>query len=72
MSLSIFSFIQQMPHSDGRLSSHNVPSQYRMHSYYPAATYLTQGLSTTTCVPSLLSLDESSSNNFSENMAACE
>uniref|UniRef100_A0A3P8SL73 Doublesex and mab-3 related transcription factor 1 n=1 Tax=Amphiprion percula TaxID=161767 RepID=A0A3P8SL73_AMPPE len=41
----------QMPHGDGRLSSHNVSSQYRMHSYYPAATYLTQGLASTTCVP---------------------
>uniref|UniRef100_A0A3Q1HLP0 DM domain-containing protein n=1 Tax=Anabas testudineus TaxID=64144 RepID=A0A3Q1HLP0_ANATE len=41
----------QMPHGDGRLSSHNVSSQYRMHSYYPAATYLTQGLGTATCVP---------------------
>lgn len=63
-----------MPHSDGRLPSHNVSSQYRMHSYYPAATYLTQGLNTTTCVPPLLSLDENSSNNnnFSDNMAACE
>uniref|UniRef100_G3PNG6 DM domain-containing protein n=1 Tax=Gasterosteus aculeatus TaxID=69293 RepID=G3PNG6_GASAC len=49
---------QQMPHAEGRLSSHNVSSQYRMHSYYPAATYLTQGLSSPTCVPPLFSLDD--------------
>uniref|UniRef100_A0A673BZS7 Doublesex- and mab-3-related transcription factor 1-like n=1 Tax=Sphaeramia orbicularis TaxID=375764 RepID=A0A673BZS7_9TELE len=35
---------QQMPHG-----SHNMSSQYRMHSYYPPATYLTQGLSSTSC-----------------------
>uniref|UniRef100_A0A3P8SKF8 Doublesex and mab-3 related transcription factor 1 n=1 Tax=Amphiprion percula TaxID=161767 RepID=A0A3P8SKF8_AMPPE len=51
----------QMPHGDGRLSSHNVSSQYRMHSYYPAATYLTQGLASTTCVPPFFSLDDSNS-----------
>ncbi|KAF0034288.1 hypothetical protein F2P81_014354 [Scophthalmus maximus] len=38
---------QQMSHGDGRLSSPNVSSQYRMHSYYPAVTYLTQGLGST-------------------------
>uniref|UniRef100_A0A3P8SJA6 Doublesex and mab-3 related transcription factor 1 n=1 Tax=Amphiprion percula TaxID=161767 RepID=A0A3P8SJA6_AMPPE len=58
----------QMPHGDGRLSSHNVSSQYRMHSYYPAATYLTQGLASTTCVPPFFSLDDS--NSCSETMAA--
>ncbi|XP_042344608.1 doublesex- and mab-3-related transcription factor 1 isoform X2 [Plectropomus leopardus] len=57
----------QMPH-DGRLSNHNVPSQYRVHSYYPAATYLTQGLGTSACVPPLFSLDDN--NNCSETMAA--
>uniref|UniRef100_A0A7N6ASG9 DM domain-containing protein n=1 Tax=Anabas testudineus TaxID=64144 RepID=A0A7N6ASG9_ANATE len=65
----------QMPHGDGRLSSHNVSSQYRMHSYYPAATYLTQGLGTATCVPPHFSVDDNNNNNnnnnsFSENMAA--
>ncbi|XP_060926785.1 doublesex- and mab-3-related transcription factor 1 [Limanda limanda] len=35
---------QQMSHSDSRLSSHNVSSPYCMHSYYPAASYLSQGL----------------------------
>ncbi|XP_067378053.1 doublesex- and mab-3-related transcription factor 1 [Channa argus] len=61
----------QMPHGDGRLSSHNMSSQYRMHSYYPATTYLTQGLGSSPCVPPLFSLDESSyNNNNSENMAA--
>ncbi|KAM6944237.1 doublesex- and mab-3-related transcription factor 1 isoform 2-T2 [Lycodopsis pacificus] len=55
----------QMPHADGRLSSHNMSSQYRMHSYYPAATYLTQG----TCAPPLFSLDDNNIN-CSETMAA--
>ena len=45
-----------MTSSDGRLVGHNVPPQYRMHSYYSAASYLTQGLGTPTlgtptCVP---------------------
>uniref|UniRef100_A0A8D3D1M5 Doublesex and mab-3 related transcription factor 1 n=1 Tax=Scophthalmus maximus TaxID=52904 RepID=A0A8D3D1M5_SCOMX len=40
----------QMSHGDGRLSSPNVSSQYRMHSYYPAVTYLTQGLGSTSSV----------------------
>ncbi|XP_071340025.1 doublesex- and mab-3-related transcription factor 1 isoform X2 [Trachinotus anak] len=66
----------QMPHGDGRLSSHNMSSQYRMHSYYPATTYLTQGLGSTTCVPPLFSLDDNgynnnnNNNNCSETMAA--
>ncbi|KAL7391063.1 hypothetical protein ABVT39_003701 [Epinephelus coioides] len=59
---------QQMPHGDGRISNHNMPSQYRVHSYYPAATYLTQGLGATTCVPPLYGLDDN--NNCSETMAA--
>ncbi|XP_054466197.1 doublesex- and mab-3-related transcription factor 1 isoform X2 [Anoplopoma fimbria] len=59
----------QMPHADGRLSSHNMSSQYRMHSYYPAGTYLTQGLGSTTCVPPLFSLDDNNNNNCSETMA---
>nr|AQT27346.1 doublesex and mab-3 related transcription factor 1 [Symphysodon haraldi]AVP26901.1 DMRT [Symphysodon haraldi] len=58
----------QMPHGDGRLPSHNVSSQYRMHSYYPAATYLTQGLGSTTCVPPFFGLDDN--NSCSETMAA--
>ncbi|XP_049434594.1 doublesex- and mab-3-related transcription factor 1 isoform X2 [Epinephelus fuscoguttatus] len=58
----------QMPHGDGRISNHNMPSQYRVHSYYPAATYLTQGLGATTCVPPLYGLDDN--NNCSETMAA--
>ncbi|XP_040011532.1 doublesex- and mab-3-related transcription factor 1 isoform X2 [Xiphias gladius] len=62
----------QMPNGDGRLSSHNMSSQYRMHSYYPAATYLTQGLGSTTCVPPLFSLEDNNNNNnnCSETMAA--
>nr|ABK15558.1 dsx and mab-3 related transcription factor 1 [Epinephelus coioides] len=58
----------QMPHGDGRISNHNMPSQYRVHSYYPAATYLTQGLGATTCVPPLYGLDDN--NNCSVTMAA--
>ncbi|XP_041856031.1 doublesex- and mab-3-related transcription factor 1 [Melanotaenia boesemani] len=58
----------QMPHNDGRLSSHNMSSQYRMHSYYPGASYLTQGLASTTSVPSLFSLDDN--NSCSDSMAA--
>ncbi|KAM4577070.1 doublesex- and mab-3-related transcription factor 1 [Odontesthes bonariensis] len=58
----------QMPHGDARLSSHNMSSQYRMHSYYPAATYLTQGLGSTTCVPPLFNLDDN--NSCPETMAA--
>ncbi|KAF1389566.1 hypothetical protein PFLUV_G00074730 [Perca fluviatilis] len=65
---------QQMPHGDGRVSSHNMSSQYRMHSYYPAATYLSQGLGSTTCVPPLFSIDDNNNNNnnnnCSETMAA--
>ncbi|XP_076586487.1 LOW QUALITY PROTEIN: doublesex- and mab-3-related transcription factor 1 [Chaetodon auriga] len=63
--------LREMPHGDGRLSSHNVSSQYRMHSYYPAATYLTQGLGSTTCVPPLFSLENNNNNNnCSETMTA--
>ncbi|XP_017288607.1 doublesex- and mab-3-related transcription factor 1 [Kryptolebias marmoratus] len=58
---------QQMPHGDGRLSGHNVSSQYRMHSYYPGAPYLSQGLASPTCVPPFFSLDDN--NSCSETMA---
>ncbi|XP_063754160.1 LOW QUALITY PROTEIN: doublesex- and mab-3-related transcription factor 1 [Eleginops maclovinus] len=59
--------LREIPHGEGRLSSHNMSSQYRMHSYYPAATYLTQGLGSSTCVPPIFSVDD---NNCSETMAA--
>uniref|UniRef100_A0A4W5KJ72 Uncharacterized protein n=1 Tax=Hucho hucho TaxID=62062 RepID=A0A4W5KJ72_9TELE len=36
----------QMPNGESRLSSHNVSPQYRMHSYYSSASYLSQGLDT--------------------------
>uniref|UniRef100_A0A3Q2UP78 Doublesex and mab-3 related transcription factor 1 n=1 Tax=Fundulus heteroclitus TaxID=8078 RepID=A0A3Q2UP78_FUNHE len=58
---------QQMPHGDGRLPGHGMSSQYRMHSYYPGATYLTPGLGSTACVPPFVSLDEN--NGCSEAMA---
>uniref|UniRef100_A0A668UEG7 DM domain-containing protein n=1 Tax=Oreochromis aureus TaxID=47969 RepID=A0A668UEG7_OREAU len=61
--------LREMPHGDGRLPSHSVSSQYRMHSYYPAATYLTQGLGSTSCVPPFFSLDDNN-NSCSETMAA--
>nr|AAO18650.2 doublesex and mab-3 related transcription factor [Halichoeres tenuispinis]ACI62766.1 doublesex and mab-3 related transcription factor [Halichoeres tenuispinis] len=64
---------QQMPHGDNPLTSHNVSSQYRMHSYYPAATYLPQGLGSTFCVPPRFSVEENNNNNnniCSETMAA--
>ncbi|XP_055367289.1 doublesex- and mab-3-related transcription factor 1 isoform X3 [Betta splendens] len=60
----------QIPHGDGRLSGHNMSSQYCMHSYYPATSYLSQGLGSSSCVPQLFSLDDNNSNNnCSENMA---
>uniref|UniRef100_A0A8C6TRL3 Doublesex and mab-3 related transcription factor 1 n=1 Tax=Neogobius melanostomus TaxID=47308 RepID=A0A8C6TRL3_9GOBI len=56
---NIYNYQQyQMPHGDGRLSSHNMSSQYRMHSYYPTATYLTQGLGSTSCVPSIFTVED--------------
>nr|QFQ50381.1 doublesex and mab-3 related transcription factor 1 [Oxyeleotris marmorata] len=58
---------QPMSHGDGRLSSHNMSSQYRMHSYYPAATCLTQGLGSSSCVPSIFTVEENSSNNNGSN-----
>ncbi|XP_022609465.1 doublesex- and mab-3-related transcription factor 1-like [Seriola dumerili] len=61
----------QMPHGDGRLSGHNMSSPYRMHSYYPAATYLTQGLGSSTCVPPLFSLEDNSYNNNNNNNNNC-
>ncbi|XP_031426475.1 doublesex- and mab-3-related transcription factor 1 isoform X2 [Clupea harengus] len=50
----------QMPNGDGRLAGHNVSPQYRMHSYYSAASYLSQGLGTTTCVPPIFTLEDNS------------
>uniref|UniRef100_A0A8D3ARD1 Doublesex and mab-3 related transcription factor 1 n=1 Tax=Scophthalmus maximus TaxID=52904 RepID=A0A8D3ARD1_SCOMX len=67
---------QQMSHGDGRLSSPNVSSQYRMHSYYPAVTYLTQGLGSTSSVSPSISPeeedDDNNNNNNSDAMATCE
>ncbi|CAG5925538.1 unnamed protein product [Menidia menidia] len=59
----------QMPHADARLSTHNVSSQYRMHSYYPGASYMAQGLGSAACVPPLFSLDDNTG--CSEAMTAC-
>uniref|UniRef100_A0A3B4YTM6 Doublesex and mab-3 related transcription factor 1 n=1 Tax=Seriola lalandi dorsalis TaxID=1841481 RepID=A0A3B4YTM6_SERLL len=59
----------QVPHGDGRLSGHNMSTPYRMHSYYPAATYLTQGLGSSTCVYNNNN-NNNNNNNCSETMAA--
>uniref|UniRef100_A0A3B4ZDI9 Doublesex and mab-3 related transcription factor 1 n=1 Tax=Seriola lalandi dorsalis TaxID=1841481 RepID=A0A3B4ZDI9_SERLL len=59
--------LREVPHGDGRLSGHNMSTPYRMHSYYPAATYLTQGLGSSTCVPPLFSLEDNSYNNNNNN-----
>nr|UZC46526.1 doublesex and mab-3 related transcription factor 1 [Selenotoca multifasciata] len=58
---------QQMPHGDGHLSSHNMSSQYYVHSYYPAATYLTQNLGSTPCVPAVFNLEDNGNNNNNNN-----
>nr|XP_029492710.1 doublesex- and mab-3-related transcription factor 1-like [Oncorhynchus nerka] len=47
-----------MPNGESRLSSHNVSPQYRMHSYYSSASYLSQGLGTAACVPPIFSLED--------------
>ncbi|XP_051876586.1 doublesex- and mab-3-related transcription factor 1 [Pristis pectinata] len=52
---------QQMKTPESRFSGHNVTPQYRMHSYYSAASYLGQGLSTAACVPQLFTLEDGSS-----------
>ncbi|XP_054628762.1 doublesex- and mab-3-related transcription factor 1 [Dunckerocampus dactyliophorus] len=49
----------QVPHGDGRLAGHVSP-QYRMHSYYPAATYLSQGLGSSSCPPSFFTPEDNS------------
>ncbi|GCB65436.1 hypothetical protein scyTo_0011873 [Scyliorhinus torazame] len=51
----------QMKTPENRFSGHNVTPQYRMHSYYSAASYLGQGLSTAACVPQLFTLEDGSS-----------
>ncbi|XP_047449018.1 doublesex- and mab-3-related transcription factor 1 [Mugil cephalus] len=61
----------QMPHGDGRLSGHNVSSQYHMHSYYPAAAYQPQGLGSTTYMPPFFSVDDSNNNNNNNNNNSC-
>ncbi|KAG5834243.1 doublesex- and mab-3-related transcription factor 1 isoform X1 [Anguilla anguilla] len=58
----------QMPSSEGRLSGHNVSPQYRMHSYYSAASYLSQGLAAPGCVPPIFTLEDNAS--FPEPKAA--
>nr|XP_033781096.1 doublesex- and mab-3-related transcription factor 1 isoform X2 [Geotrypetes seraphini] len=49
----------QMKNAENRLPGHTVGSQYRMHSYYPAASYLGQGVGATACVSQIFPFDES-------------
>ncbi|XP_043916760.1 doublesex- and mab-3-related transcription factor 1 isoform X2 [Protopterus annectens] len=51
----------QMKAAEPRLPSHNMASQYRMHSYYPAASYLGQSVSTAACVPQIYTFEDSPS-----------
>nr|XP_015194160.1 PREDICTED: doublesex- and mab-3-related transcription factor 1-like isoform X1 [Lepisosteus oculatus] len=52
--------VNQMQNGENRLPSHNMGPQYRMHSYYSAASYLSQGFGNTACVPSVFTLEENS------------
>ncbi|XP_042201382.1 doublesex- and mab-3-related transcription factor 1 [Callorhinchus milii] len=52
---------KQMKTPESRFSGHGVTPQYRMHTYYPTASYLGQGLSTAACVPQLFTLEDGSS-----------
>ncbi|NXA40990.1 DMRT1 factor, partial [Eudromia elegans] len=42
----------------GMENHHAVSSQYRMHSYYPPASYLGQGVGTPACVPQILTSED--------------
>uniref|UniRef100_A0A673BYQ8 Doublesex and mab-3 related transcription factor 1 n=1 Tax=Sphaeramia orbicularis TaxID=375764 RepID=A0A673BYQ8_9TELE len=56
-------FLFTLPHGYGK-------HVLRMHSYYPPATYLTQGLSSTSCARPIFTLEENNNNaNWSEAMA---
>ncbi|XP_066566711.1 doublesex- and mab-3-related transcription factor 1 isoform X2 [Amia ocellicauda] len=48
----------QMQNNEACLSSHNVSPQYRMHSYYSAASYLSPGLGSAACMPQIFTLDD--------------
>ncbi|MFT7815552.1 Dmrt1a-like [Arapaima gigas] len=48
----------QVPSTEGLLSGHSMSPQYRMHSYYSAASYLSPGLGTASCVPPIFTLDD--------------
>ncbi|XP_065262322.1 doublesex- and mab-3-related transcription factor 1 [Emys orbicularis] len=49
-------------------SRHAMSSQYRMHSYYPPASYLGQSVSTPACVPQIFTFEDSPS--YSESKAS--
>ncbi|NXG37391.1 DMRT1 factor, partial [Dromaius novaehollandiae] len=42
----------------GMENHHAMSSQYRMHSYYPPASYLGQGVGTPACVPQILTSED--------------
>nr|XP_023673710.1 doublesex- and mab-3-related transcription factor 1-like [Paramormyrops kingsleyae] len=56
---NLYNYQQYQVPAEGRLSGHSAPPpQYRMHSYYSAASYLSQGLGTPACVPPIFTLEE--------------
>nr|WDV16819.1 Dmrt1 [Osteoglossum bicirrhosum] len=58
---NIYNYQQyQLPRTEGRLSSHSMPPPYNMHSYYSAASYLSQGLGTASRVSPIFTLDDNS------------
>uniref|UniRef100_A0A673BXF3 Doublesex and mab-3 related transcription factor 1 n=1 Tax=Sphaeramia orbicularis TaxID=375764 RepID=A0A673BXF3_9TELE len=57
-------------HGENMQTPHRKVPPPRMHSYYPPATYLTQGLSSTSCARPIFTLEENNNNaNWSEAMA---
>ncbi|KAL0979954.1 hypothetical protein UPYG_G00192020 [Umbra pygmaea] len=79
---NLYNYQQCQQNGEGRLSSHNVSPQYRMHSYY--SSYLSQGLgsaglgtaglgqslgTTVACVPPIFTLEDN--NNCNETKQAC-
>ncbi|XP_075903231.1 doublesex- and mab-3-related transcription factor 1 isoform X2 [Nelusetta ayraudi] len=58
---NIYNYQQyQMPHGDGRMSSHSLTAQYHMHSYYPAGIYKAPGLASTPSQQPLFCCDDNS------------
>ena len=61
--------IKQMPHGDGRLQNHNVSY---MHTYCPGAPYLSQGLSSSACVPPIFSLEDNNNSSCAQTLGTSE